>query len=111
MTLLVVGTDCAVARALHDARPVDQVAGAMNELRAHRPDQIALVALPPSVGPIGALAPAAFAELAHDTLTLSLSVVQAAAQLEGPVRIALICPADAIHPDHLDGARSVIGAG
>ena len=111
MTLLTVGTDCVIARALVDVAPLDQVAAATAAIGTHRPDQIAIVALPAPAGPIGAMPTEAFAELADTTVSFALLVAKAAAQLEQPVRIAIICPADAIHPDHLDGARSVIGAG
>lgn len=111
MNLLVVGTDCAVARSLAASAPVAVLATAVSAVRERRPDAIAIVALPAPVGPIGALAPTAFAELAGATVTLAVAVAQAAAQSEQPVRIVIVCPADGILPDHLDGARSVVAAG
>ena len=111
MTLLVVGTDCAVSRALHDAEPVARLDAAASAIRAQRPDAIALIALPAGAGPIGELSTDALAGLVHDTVTFALGVARLAAQGETPVRIVIVCPADAIHPDHLDGARSVVGAG
>ena len=111
MTLLVVGTDCAVSRALHDAAPVDRLDAATAAVLAEQPDQIAIVALLSPAGPIGALAPAAFGALVDATVTFAMMVTKVSAQLGAPVRIAIVCPADAMHPDHLDGARSVVGAG
>lgn len=111
MTRLVLGTDCTVSRALLDAEPVARLDAATSALLEQRPDEIALIALPASPGPIGELPTDALAELAHDTVTLALGVARLAAQGETPVRIAVVCPADAVHPDHLDGARSVVGAG
>ena len=52
-----------------------------------------------------------FAELAAGTVTLAVMIAQQAALLAQPVRIVLICPADGVLPDHLDGARSVVAAG
>jgi hypothetical protein len=111
MTLLTVGTDCAIARALDDAAPLAQLEAATTTILAERPDQIAIVALPAPAGPIGAMATDRFAALTETTVTLAIGTAKVAAQLEHPVHIAIVCPADAIHPDHLDGARSVIGAG
>ena len=111
MTLLVVGTDGAVARALQNAEPVATAEAAAAAIVAQQPDQIAMIALPSPVGAIGALSTDDFAALVDTTVTLALIVAKSAAQLAQPVRLVIVCPADAIHPDHLDGARSVIGAG
>jgi hypothetical protein len=108
---LVLGTDCAVARALADAAPAADPAVAVAAVADRRPARIAIIALPASVGPIGALPTETLAELVDATVTLALGVTREAAGLGSPVRIAIVCPADAVHPDHLDGARSVIGAG
>jgi hypothetical protein len=111
MTMLVLGTDGAIARALRDATPVNRSTEAEQAIVTERPEQIAIVALPASVGPVGELTPAQFAELTTDTVTLAIEATKAASQLEHPVRIAIVCPADAVYPNHLDGARSVVGAG
>ncbi|MGI9117285.1 MAG: hypothetical protein ACR2JV_06585 [Gaiellales bacterium] len=106
MSLLVVGHDGPVARALHDGAPAgpDAVAETL-------PEALAIVALPASAGSIGALDTSAFAELADATVTMAIAAATQAAALGTPVRIALLCPADGLHPDHLDGARSVVAAG
>ena len=111
MTLLTVGTDGAITRALNDAAPLGHVDAATTAILAERPDQIAIIGLSAPAGPIGAMTTDSFAALTGTTVTLAIGATKAAAQLEHPVRIAIVCPADAIHPDHLDGARSVIGAG
>ena len=111
MSLLVIGTDGAVAQTLGSAAPLSGVDEAVLAVQELRPDAVAVVALPASAGPIGALAPAAFAELAAGTVTLAVMIAQQAALLAQPVRIVLICPADGVLPDHLDGARSVVAAG
>ena len=111
MTLLTVGNDCAIARALDDVAPIGQLEAATSAILAQRPDQIAIVAVPAPAGPIGAMTTDEFAKLTETTVTLAIGAAKAAAQLEQPVRITIVCPADAVHADHLDGARSVIGAG
>ena len=111
MTFLVVGIDCPVARALHDSEPVARLGAAAGAILEQRPDQIAIVALAAPIGPVGAAAPAALAELAGRTITLAVVVAKLAAQLEQPVRIAILSPADGVIPDHHDGARSVVAAG
>ena len=111
MSLLVVGTDGPVAQALGSAAPLSGVGEAVLAVQEQRPDAVAVVALPASAGPIGALAPPDFAELAAGTVTLAVMIAQQAALLAQPVRIVLICPADGVLPDHLDGARSVVASG
>lgn len=111
MTLLVLGTDCAIARALQSSAPIASLSAAEDAMSDQRPDEIAIIALPAPAGPIGALSPEAFAALTADTVTFAIAMSKRATQLEHPVRIAIVCPADAVYPDHLDGARSIVGAG
>jgi hypothetical protein len=111
MTQLVVGTDGPVARALHAAEPIALADAASTAITERRPSELAIVALPPPAGTIGAISTHDFATLTESTVTLAMAATRAAAQLAAPVRVVILCPADAVHPDHLDGARSVIGAG
>lgn len=99
MSRTVVGTDGPVAEALRAGAP----AGAT--------PQLVIVALPETIGPVGALATEALAALVDATLTPALAALRAAAADGGLTRVAIVCPAGAILPDHLDGARSVMGAG
>lgn len=109
--MLVLGTTGAIARALAEDAPVADPTLAVAAVAGHRPDRIAVIALPESVGSIGALPTGTFAELVDSTVALGLGVTREAARLGTPVRIVIVCPAGALHPDHLDGARSVLGAG
>ena len=111
MTLLVLGTDCAIARALQSSAPIASMSAAEDAVSDRRPDEIAIIALPAPAGPIGALSPEAFAALTADTVTFAIAMSRRATQLGHPVRIAIVCSADAVYPDHLDGARSIVGAG
>lgn len=111
MTLLVVGTDGAVARALRDDAPPATAADAAAAVERERPSQLAIIALPASAGPVGALADDAFAALIDATVTCALAAATAAARLGLPMRIAIVTSSDGVLPDHLDGARSVAAAG
>ena len=99
MSRTVIGTEGPVTRALRDAAP------------AEASPELVIVALPEPVGPVGALATDALAALVDATLTPALAALRAAAAEGGPVRVAIVCPAGAVLPDHRDGARSVVGAG
>lgn len=95
----VIGTDGPVARALREQPP----AGARAEL--------VVVALPAPAGPVGALPSGDLAALVDATLTPAITALRAAAGDGAPTRVAIVCPAGAVLPDHRDGARSVVAAG
>lgn len=111
MSLLVVGADGPVARALLDATPAASRADAVAAIEAAGPGDLAIVALPDPAGPVGSLAGDALADLLERTLTPAVAAAAAAARSGVPRRIAIVCPAGAVIPDHADGARSVLGAG
>ena len=80
--------------------------GALAAALADGPDGLVIVALPPSAGPIGAMATDAFADLIAGTLTPAIAALR-----DAPGRAVIVCPACAGLPDHRDGARSVVAAG
>jgi hypothetical protein len=111
MSLLVVGTDGPVARALEDVPPPATPSAIADAVAAGAPSELAVVTLPAPAGPVGALGPDAFADLLEQALTPAFTALALVARSGRPVRVAVVCPAGAVLPDHLDGARSVVGAG
>lgn len=91
MTLRVVGTP----GPLHDLLAADAGSG------------LVILALPASAGPLGALTTDGLSELVDAALTPAFRALREHAA----GRVAVVCPACAILPDHRDGARSVVGAG
>ena len=111
MSLLVVGTDGPLARALVDAVPPARPDDVVAALARAQPTQLAVIALPAPAGALGAVATDALAELIEQTLHPAFAALRAAAAADAPLRIALVCPAAGVLPDHRDGARSVVAAG
>ena len=75
MTLLTVGTDGAITRALNDAAPLGHVDAATTAILAERPDQIAIIGLSAPAGPIGRPSrwPSALPRPQHSLSTLCAS--------------------------------------
>lgn len=111
MSLLVVGTDGPLARALADAAPAGRAGDIAAAIARERPTQLAIVALPAAAGALGALPTEALAALIDGALAPAFAAVRAAAATGAPMRVAIACPATGVLPDHRDGARSVIAAG
>ena len=111
MSLLVVGTDGPVARALRDAEPPADPGGVLAAIGDTRPSELVIVALPAPAGPVGAMPTDALADLVGRMLTPAFTAAAALADGGEPVRIAIVCPAGGVLPDHADGARSVAAAG
>lgn len=111
MTRLVVGVDGPLARGLGASAPPDRLGVVAEAILAQRPSELVIVAVGPPVGPLGAAPTDALAAAVDATLSVAVVAVKLATQLEQPVRIALVAPASAVLPDHLDGVRSVAAAG
>lgn len=111
MSLLVVGTDGPLARALVDAVPPVRPDDVVAALARERPTQLAIIGLPAPAGALGAIATETLADLIEQMLHPAFAALRAAAAADAPLRIALVCPAAGVLPDHRDGARSVVAAG
>lgn len=111
MSLLLIGTDGPVARALGDAPPASSPEAIAEAMAADPPSELVVLALPEPAGPVGALGPESFAALLEQALTPAFGAVALLARTGRPARIAVVCPAGGVLPDHEDGARAVLGAG
>ncbi len=111
MTMLVVGSDCAVARALRNEPPPIRMNELVAAIEHQRPSELVIIALPTTAGPVGALTTEDLGSLIGRTVTVGFVATKLAAQLDHPVRVVVVCTANGVLPDHLDGARAVASAG
>ena len=114
MTRLVIGTHGTVAQALAEgARFASSPARTtVREIvRRDRPTELAIVALPPSLGPLGTVETSELERLLGETLTAASAAIQTLTELDHSTRVVIVCPTGGLLPDHCDGVRSTIAAG
>ena len=114
MTRLVIGTHGAVSQALAEgARFASSPARTtVREIvRRDRPTELAIVALPPSLGPLGAVETTELDRLLGETLTAASAAIQTLTELDNSARVVIVCPTGGLLPDHCDGVRSMVSAG
>lgn len=114
MTRLVIGTHGAVAQALAGGARVasSPARTTVREIvRRDRPTELAIVALPPTLGPLGAIETSELERLLGETLTAAAAAIQTLSELELSTRVVIVCPTGGLIPDHRDGVRSLIAAG
>ncbi|MSO47213.1 MAG: hypothetical protein EXQ67_03895 [Thermoleophilia bacterium] len=114
MTRLVIGTHGAVAQSLADgARFASSPARTtVREIvRRDRPTELAIVALPPSCGSLGAVETNELERLLGETLTAAAAAIQTLSELDLSTRVVIVCPTGGLIPDHRDGVRSLVSAG
>lgn len=114
MTRLVIGTHGAVAQALADGGRFasSPARTTVREIvRRDRPTELAIVALPPSLGSLGEVATSELERLLGETLTAAAAAIQTVSELGLSTRVVIVCPTGGLIPDHRDGVRSLLAAG
>lgn len=70
-----------------------------------------IIAMPVTQGTAGGIDTDALARIVEQGVTLPAVAIRSISERGRSARVAVICPACALLPDHLDGARSVVAAG